>query len=224
MRLRPCYRGKSRYYTCGRAYRGIRFPRCQTAFGHPCHALQRVRRNNIDGHARCHGGQLLRQDFVHEGRRNKSCFKPGTGKQADLFRGYFEENRMDGGRKLDVFEVVNPQCQAVFYRLSFICGYHDRAFGDDRGIQLYHHYRRISRFSSDFSAIVDSGHSNRFSRIYRYFHVKAAGKRVCKLFIIGYGKKESNPAVPMRSPVDWFFLLYSRNNNGLFHIWILVFP
>ena len=59
---------------------------------------------------------------------------------------------------------------------------------------------------------------------YRLISAKAAGKRVCKLFIIGYGKKEINPAVPMRSPVDWLLLLYSRNNNRFFHIWVLVFP
>ena len=48
------------------------------------------------------------------------------------------------------------------------------------------------------------------------FSAKAAGKRICKLFIIGYGKKEINPAVPMRSLVDWLLLLYSRNNNRFF--------
>ncbi len=49
-------------------------------------------------------------------------------------------------------------------------------------------------------------------------------KRICKLFIIGYGKKEINPTIPMRSLVNWFLLLYSRNNNRVFYIWILVFP
>lgn len=68
---------------------------------------------------------------------------------------------------------------------------------------MYNHYRRISRFSSVFSAIVDSSHSDSFSRIYRLISAKVAGERVCKLFTIGYGEKEINPAVPMRSLVDW---------------------
>ena len=47
----------------------------------------------------------------------------------------------------------------------------------------------ISWFSSGFHALANYSNPNHFTGIYRYFHAKAAGKGICKLFIIRYGKK-----------------------------------